>query len=979
MGTAISIRSGVATRAWLGYAWSAVVACVAVVLSAAAVASGAMTTPGSYPPPATGPFAYNSFLPPANPGGAYTDPVFGETVRRVTADHGRDDIYARNMWWSADEKRYLHRTQGVPGKNDAWDVIDVATGVVTHTGVPFGSIAADGGFDPVDPNVLYYLVENRGDGHGEIHQVTLNPDGTWADVVYFTAPAAIGELGGSMNWLDAGGRYMLVRFGAEPSVHVYDRQNLAAGPYANPIDGRNYIDQGSYLGLSPDGTFVVGYDSRTVGYAGAGQGVSWQLDHANRALAAAPNVFWSLCGDHGSFLSASDGRNYMITYDCYSQAGLWRVDITNNAAGLNEAQQQSLPNNKLLLAHPTWSDFGHVSTVARGALRDWAFTSTEDSTDASNSGTADADGNIAPWHSYRQEIVAINVLTGEVRRLAHHRSRSMGSDYYSQPRLSASWGGAFVAFPSNFNRSGVVDIYAIPFGTTTGQNFSIAVSSNGSGSGTVSSSPDGIECGANCSGSYAGGTVLTLTAAPGQGSTFMGWGGACTGTGSCSVTMSADTAVTATFDASTSSTYTLTVAKAGTGSGTVASSPGGISCGTTCSATYASGFPVTLTATPASGSTFGGWSGACRGTGTCTVLANATTTAMATFNVPPPPVSVSITAPGEHTTVSSKVIVTADAAAGAGIANVQFKLDGNNLGGKDSTAPYTVFWDTTRSSNGSHTLTAVATNKAGVSATAATITITVMNPSISAVSASNVSSSGATIRWTTDEGSDSQVEYGTATGYGASTALNSARVTSHTQTLSGLAAGTLYHFRVRSRNASGNLAVSGDFTFTTGAAAVSGGGGSPQAVVWTGLVNATATANSLQKTSGCGGCEDAGGYSQQQIASANGYVQFTATEVASLRFVGLSRSAASTSGSGINFALRLQSGRAEVRESGTYRAETMFGAGDTFRITIESGVVKYSKNGTVFYTSGVAPVYPLQVDASLLDLGSTVGNAVISF
>src|SRR5262249_31384723 len=159
-------------------------------------------------------------------------------------------------------------------------------------------------------------------------------------------------------------------------------------------------------------------------------------------------------------------------------------------------------------------------------------------------------------------------------------------------------------------------------------------------------------------------------------------------------------------------------------------------------------------------------------------------------------------------------VVAADAVAVTGIANVQFKLDGNNLGGKDSSAPYNVSWDTTRTSNGSHTLTAVAPSKAGVTATAATGTVTVMNPSITAVSASSISSAGATIRWTTSEGSDSQVDYGTTTGYGASTAINSTRVTSHTQTLGGLAAGTLYHFRVRSRNASGNLAVSGDFTFT---------------------------------------------------------------------------------------------------------------------------------------------------------------------
>src|SRR5215213_7940199 len=65
-----------------------------------------------YPPPATGSLAYNAFVPAAAPGSSYVDPVFGETVRRLTSDHVRDDIYARNMWWSADERRYLHRTVG---------------------------------------------------------------------------------------------------------------------------------------------------------------------------------------------------------------------------------------------------------------------------------------------------------------------------------------------------------------------------------------------------------------------------------------------------------------------------------------------------------------------------------------------------------------------------------------------------------------------------------------------------------------------------------------------------------------------------------------------------------------------------------------------------------------------------------------------------------------------------------------------------
>ncbi|PYN90404.1 MAG: hypothetical protein DMD89_33675 [Candidatus Rokuibacteriota bacterium] len=88
-------------------------------------------------------------------------------------------------------------------------------------------------------------------------------------------------------------------------------------------------------------------------------------------------------------------------------------------------------------------------------------------------------------------------------------------------------------------------------------------------------------------------------------------------------------------------------------------------------------------------------------------------------------------------------------------------------------------------------------------------------PVISSVAASNISTSAATITWTTNETSDSQVEYGPTIAYGRETTLDSALVTSHRVGLSGLTAGTLYHYRVKSRDAASNLAVSGDFTFTT--------------------------------------------------------------------------------------------------------------------------------------------------------------------
>jgi hypothetical protein len=88
-------------------------------------------------------------------------------------------------------------------------------------------------------------------------------------------------------------------------------------------------------------------------------------------------------------------------------------------------------------------------------------------------------------------------------------------------------------------------------------------------------------------------------------------------------------------------------------------------------------------------------------------------------------------------------------------------------------------------------------------------------PVISAVTSTDITGSGAIIAWTTDEAADSQVEYGTSISYGHTTTLDGTMGTSHAQMLSGLAAGTTYHFRVKSRDASSNLAVSGDFTFKT--------------------------------------------------------------------------------------------------------------------------------------------------------------------
>ena len=287
------------------------------------------------------------------------------------------------------------------------------------------------------------------------------------------------------------------------------------------------------------------------------------------------------------------------------------------------------------------------------------------------------------------------------------------------------------------------------FTTSTAQNQTLTVTKSGTGTGTVSSNPAGINCGATCSASFPSGSNVTLSAAPASGSSFAGWGGACSGTGACAVTMSAARSVTASFTAAppppqvgsltltvnglpagssatlgltgpggfsssptlltgtgqnlsdvavgsyavtapnvtvvnavyapnapfqsatvtaggnatinviyslvAPQTFALTVSKAGTGTGGVSSTPTGISCGATCTANFASGSSVTLTAAPLSGSSFTGWGGACSGsTSTCTVTMSAAQNVTASFaTTPPAPANFALTVTKSGTGVGS--------------------------------------------------------------------------------------------------------------------------------------------------------------------------------------------------------------------------------------------------------------------------------------------------------------------------------------
>src|SRR5262249_16292222 len=143
-------------------------------------------------------------------------------------------------------------------------------------------------------------------------------------------------------------------------------------------------------------------------------------------------------------------------------------------------------------------------------------------------------------------------------------------------------------------------------------------------------------------------------------------------------------------------------------------------------------------------------------------------------------------------------------------------------------------------------------------------------------------------------------------------------------------------------------------------------------VVWTSPVGVTVSGNSLTKSASVG-WGNAGAVSVQQIASGDGYVEFTASATTRSRVVGLSRRHTdSTSAAGGFGTYRTEAGWQKANEKGAYvGAFGTYAAGDRRRGAVVGGVVKYSRNGVVFYSSKNAPAYPLLVDTALYTQGAT--------
>ncbi len=153
---------------------------------------------------------------------------------------------------------------------------------------------------------------------------------------------------------------------------------------------------------------------------------------------------------------------------------------------------------------------------------------------------------------------------------------------------------------------------------------------------------------------------------------------------------------------------------------------------------------------------------------------------------------------------------------------------------------------------------------------------------------------------------------------------------------------------------------------------------STEDVLWTAQVNTSSSGNALSKNTNVVAW-DASAISTKGIISPGGYLEVSASLSPNLVMAGLSNGNTNSGYSDIDYALYLSAGTLYIYEGGINRGSfgTMVAA-DKLRVSVESGVVKYRKNGNLIYTSAIAPSYPLLVDTSLYSSGARLLGAVIS-
>lgn len=476
-------------------------------------------------------------------------------------------------------------------------------------------------------------------GGGSVSAFSIAADGGLSPV-----PGSPYELGGTLRGISvtSDGRFLYVANTSHGNIAAF---SIAAVGSLTPVSGSPFEAKGSPLGLavSPDGTHLY------MAHVGFGDSVwAWSIGSAGE-LTPIPGSPFPTGGLRGNSIAISPSSTRLYTTN--SESG----DVTVYSIG-SGGSLSFIPGS------PFAAGFGPLQLVVtpdQGPTA--AFSATPmragnpSSFDASAS--SDPDGSVASYHwDFGDGQTAVTSTSTAVHKYISPGEYTVALTVTDDAGCSTA--RTFTGQTVSCNGSPLAQI---AHDLTVPPGVPLDVSVTGSGGGSVVSSPTGIACPAACSYAFEPDTEVTLTAGPATGSSFAGWSGdSCSGSqeSTCKVSMAEAQAVEAKF---TLDTHVLNVAT--TGAGMVSSNPVGVGeCGAptgNCQAFFDYGSVVTLTASPAPGSAFVGWSGGdCLGTAPCQVEMEADVEVIANFiEIPPSPLNhtLAIGAAGDGVSVPARL------------------------------------------------------------------------------------------------------------------------------------------------------------------------------------------------------------------------------------------------------------------------------------------------------------------------------------
>lgn len=460
---------------------------------------------------------YLTFLPPAL-GGMYNDQVFGTRVRRLSdARNTRDSStgmilpyvrheYATMSPFNSDNSRILIQ------HGSYFALYDGTGRFIKDLPFEIGPLS-EPRWSRSDPAVLYY---HPFPGN-QLRQYHVGTD-VISVVHTFSEYSLISGLGESDISFD-GDKLVLV--GDNREIFVYTLSTDSKGAVLDGT-GLGGVDQ---LQLTPDNHVLVGWFA-----AGRNRfnGIELYDLNMNFLRQVAPAI------GHYDVTRDTNGEEVMFWANASDPSPVCPNGIVK--VRLSDAQQSCVLPLDGSLAH-------HVSAPDGG----WFFVTTF--------APSDPQPLLGSWPPYTNEILQVKPDGSEVRRLVHHRSRPF-DPWNWQPQAAVSRDGTRLLYNSNYGLQVILllagfpseytDIYLIEGLDAAVLHRNLGVTK--AGSGTVTSDPPGIACGAACTQAYPDGTPVTLSALPDPGAEFLGWTGACAEQANpCRISMDASKVATAMF------------------------------------------------------------------------------------------------------------------------------------------------------------------------------------------------------------------------------------------------------------------------------------------------------------------------------------------------------------------------------------------------------------------------------------------------